>query len=186
MQLADAGLAPTFELIEQLRAVEDRAVRVHENVSVSRDPAGRLTVQKSSKTGFQAGAMRIHLAGGAGEMAFDKARISWKIRKRASGTFRAPMREVNNERFDADKLGRDIVLRYWQPGDRFQPIGMARAVKLQDLFTNQKISRAARTGVMVGTAVDGEVFWVEGMRIGERFKLDKDTRYELNWRWKRL
>jgi len=30
------------------------------------------------------------------------------------------------------------------------------------------------------------VFWVEGMRISERFKLTNETIRRLQWRWKRL
>ena len=42
------------------------------------------------------------------------------------------------EFFDADRVGGKITLRHWRPGDRFQPIGLKSAVKLQDLFTNRK------------------------------------------------
>ena len=104
----------------------------------------------------------------------------------ANGTFRAPIQRANHECFDAGKLGIDIVLRHWRPGDRFQPIGMDAPVKLQNLFINQKIPRAHRHRLLVGTTADGELFWVEGLRLGERFKLDKKTRYQLQWRWKRL
>ena len=60
--------------------------------------------------------------------------------------------------FDAAKVGVDIVLRHWQPGDRFQPIGMAQPVKLQDLFTNAKIPQARRQGLILAlTAPNGRV-----------------------------
>ena len=77
-------------------------------------------------------------------------------------------------------------MRHWRPGDRFQPIGMACAVKLQDLFTNQKIPRARRRQLLVAATAQGEVFWVEGMRISERFKLTQETIRSLQWRWERL
>jgi tRNA(Ile)-lysidine synthase len=186
LQLAEAGVAPNFDLVEQLRIFADRAVNVGGNTSVSRDSDGCLSVQETGKSGFRSEAMAVRLKGRAGEIAFEEARISWKIELRQSGTLHAPLRRVNCECFDAGKVGRDIVLRHWLPGDRFQPIGMASPVKLQDLFTNQKIARAKRLGLMVGAVAAGDVFWVEGLRMGERFKLDKNTRYELIWRWKRL
>jgi tRNA(Ile)-lysidine synthase len=93
---------------------------------------------------------------------------------------------VGREVFDADAVGGRIRLRHWQPGDRFQPIGMARAVKLQDLFTNLKVARARRRGLTVAVTASGEVFWVEGMRVSERFKLTKTTICGLQWRWKRV
>src|SRR5205823_1668167 len=119
---------------------------------------------------------------------FGRLKITWRIqfgsasngfaRRRAEG---APGHF--QESFDADKVGSTIALRHWQPGDRFQPIGMQTSVKLQDLFSNQKIPREQRHHLAVGVAVGGELFWVEGLRISERFKLDKNTVRRLNWYW---
>jgi tRNA(Ile)-lysidine synthase len=63
---------------------------------------------------------------------------------------------------------------------------MACPVKLQDFFTNQKIPRDRRRRLIVAATSKGEVFWVEGMRISERFKLTNETIRRLQWRWKRL
>jgi len=79
-----------------------------------------------------------------------------------------------------------VFLRHWLPGDRFQPIGMPRAIKLQDFFTNQKVPRRRRHELLVATTALGEVFWVETMRISERFKLAKSTIRRLQWEWLRL
>jgi tRNA(Ile)-lysidine synthase len=87
------------------------------------------------------------------------------------------------ELFDADKVGGQITLRYWQAGDRFQPIGLKSAVKLQDLFTNQKIPRARRHNLIVAEAANGRVFWVEQLRMAEPFKLTPATKRRLIWRW---
>jgi tRNA(Ile)-lysidine synthase len=119
------------------------------------------------------------LNGDAGEVVFGGRKILWKVTK----TFRLPPRRPGRELFDADKVGRRVLLRHWQPGDRFQPIGMAHAVKLQDLFTNQRVSRAKRHELVVATTANNEVFWVEGLRMGERFKLTLDTKRCLKWRW---
>jgi len=90
---------------------------------------------------------------------------------------------TGTESFDADKVGSTLALRHWQPGDRFQPSGMRKSVKLQDLFGNQKVPRPLRHRLTVATTSRGELFWVEGLRISERFKLDKTTVRRLNWRW---
>lgn len=34
-------------------------------------------------------------------------------------------------------------------------------------------------------AADGRLFWVEGLRIAEPFKLTGATRKQLEWRWSR-
>jgi hypothetical protein len=62
---------------------------------------------------------------------------------------------------------------------------MKKAVKLQDFFTNEKVSRGQRHELIVAQTVQGEVFWVEGLRIAERFKLTEGTIRRLKWRWHR-
>ncbi len=88
--------------------------------------------------------------------------------------------------FDAEMVGNRITLRYWRPGDRFQPIGMSKAIKLQDFFVNQKVPRARRHELLLGVTAQGEVFWVEEMRISERFKLTERTNRRLLWHWQRF
>jgi hypothetical protein len=61
---------------------------------------------------------------------------------------------------------------------------MKSAVKLQDWFTNQKIPAARRRELLLATTGKGEIFWVEGLRIGEAFKLTRRTRKVLQWRWR--
>jgi tRNA(Ile)-lysidine synthase len=186
LQLVGLGISPTFELIEQLREHSSRPVMVNPAVAVQRDAAGRLSVPESGKVRFEEGAIRVKFESKNGEISFENTLIMWKLQIATTGTFRAPKSRVNCECFDADKVGSDIVLRHWRAGDRFQPIGMAAPVKLQDLFSNQKVPRARRHRLLVGATAGGELFWVEGLRLGERFKLDKKTRYQLHWRWKRL
>jgi tRNA(Ile)-lysidine synthase len=89
------------------------------------------------------------------------------------------------EYFDAQKIGSSMLLRHWRPGDRFNPIGMQRFVKLQDIFTNEKIPRNKRRSLVVALAENGEVFWVEGLRISENFKVTKTTKKYLHWSWTR-
>jgi hypothetical protein len=60
---------------------------------------------------------------------------------------------------------------------------MKNPVKLQDLLSNQKIPRAQRHQLVVVTTAKDEIFWVEGLRIGERFKLDNRTIRRLKWQW---
>ena len=62
---------------------------------------------------------------------------------------------------------------------------MARAVKLQDLFTNAKVPASERRRRLLAETADGRIFWVEGLRIAEPFKLTATTRKELIWRWRR-
>ena len=184
LQLVSLGLPADFDLIESLRQSADVAVSVCPEFSVSRNPAGKVTLEKiSAAAGFNPNELTVNLAGRAGEVAFDVARVSWKFETRKN--ISRPRGEAGGEYFDADKVGSSILLRHWRPGDVFQPIGLKSSVKLQDLFTNAKIPRARRHELIVAEAAVGEIFWVEGLRISENFKLTASTRRRLVWRWRR-
>ena len=149
-----------------------------------RDLAGLVHLQVAAPQEFRPRAIEVSVQGRAGEVEFGGARIEWCISaRRGSARVKAA---AQRECFDAGKIGSRIVLRHWQPGDRFQPIGMASSVKLQDFFTNRKVPQNQRRRLIVGATAKGEVFWVEGMRISERFKLSNGTIRRLQWRWKRL
>jgi tRNA(Ile)-lysidine synthase len=96
-----------------------------------------------------------------------------------------PTRKAGTEYLDAELVGSKVVLRHWRKGDRFQPIGMSTEVKLQDLFVNQKVPRAHRHKLVLAETEKGHIFWVEGLRISERFQLTKGTKRRLQWQWSR-
>jgi tRNA(Ile)-lysidine synthase len=212
-QLVGLGIVPDYELVEQLRSRAKRPVEVGRAQSASgaevsragqepasgtatnvggtpfprcavRDSSGRVHVEVGAPIEFNSGCAGIELEGKAGEVEFDGATIRWRIASK--GVAALPKAGGRHECFDADKVGSFVQLRHWQPGDRFQPIGMACRVKLQDLFTNRKVPRDRRRQVIVAATADGEVFWVEGLRISERCKLTEETIRCLQWRWERL
>ncbi|MCC6723173.1 MAG: tRNA lysidine(34) synthetase TilS [Saprospiraceae bacterium] len=77
---------------------------------------------------------------------------------------------------DADKLRLPITIRHWQPGDWFCPIGMeGKRQKLQDYFSNQKLSRFEKERVWVLES-GGEIAWIVGYRMDERFKITHETK----------
>ncbi|HEX3798477.1 MAG TPA: tRNA lysidine(34) synthetase TilS [Verrucomicrobiae bacterium] len=186
LQLIELGLTANFDLIEQLRERANGPVTISPKVAVSREPSGNIQVKQFKPQTFVHEETKVRLRGKAGKIAFKNIVVNWVATPSLLGPFRLPKKEVNAEHFDADKVGIDITLRHWQPGDRFQPIGMASPVKLQDLFINGKFPRAERHRVLVGVTTAGVLFWVEGLRLAEGFKLDKNTRNQLIWRWKRL
>jgi hypothetical protein len=53
------------------------------------------------------------------------------------------------------------------------------------LFTNAKVPAAERRRRLVAEAADGRIFWVEGLRMAEAFKLGAATKFELIWEWRR-
>lgn len=76
---------------------------------------------------------------------------------------------------DADKLQFPLTLRHWQPGDWFCPLGMGgKRQKLQDFFSNQKLARFEKEQIWLLES-GGEIAWVVGMRLDERFKVSNTT-----------
>ena len=188
--LIDLGIQPSFKLVEELRlkgrsGFLDSSSGKLAGKEVIRNPDGELAVRDEAKASFNGTEEVISLEKG-GRKRFAGVEIGWEItglRGRGSNSVKSA---VGRELFDAEKVGDSIVLRHWRPGDRFQPIGMSGAVKLQDLFVNQKIPRADRHKLLIAATAAGEIVWVEGLRISERFKLDKESHRRLKWTWRRL
>jgi tRNA(Ile)-lysidine synthase len=180
-QLLGRGIPADFGLIERLRTSPEQRFTIVPQVTVRCDLEGRLHFQETPTARSAATELQLKLDGKAGEVLFDGKRIRWVIAPQESS--RLPPARRGGESFDADRVGSRIVLRHWRPGDRFQPIGMAKSVKLQDFFTNQKIPRARRHDLIVAVTADNEVFWVENLRISERFKLTPQTTRRLTWQW---
>jgi tRNA(Ile)-lysidine synthase len=186
LQLLKLGVVPEFELLERLRDNAEMRVTMAGTRQVIRDVEGRVNLVKQSPgQHFNLEEQALDLERRRGQARFAGVCFAWaKVRSpRAKPPLGASQR--NCEYFDATRVGQAICLRYWRPGDRFQPIGLARAAKLQDLFVNAKVSREERRRRVVAVAANGEIFWVEGLRIGERFKLDTQTRIRLKWCWNR-
>ena len=179
MRLAALGAVADFELIEQLRKSPGKFVSVNSGHAAARDEAGRINFRKCSIRKFNAVELKLKLTGQSGRMVFGGKAFRWQIRQRK--TFKPLRKKACVEIFDGDKIGDKILLRHWRAGDRFQPIGMKSPVKLQDLFVNAKVPVARRRELVLAVATGGEIFWVEGLRIGEKFKLTPATDRRLFW-----
>ena len=184
LQLLEQSIVPDFDLVERLRTSLREVVTVGPGLSAALDDRGRLALFPTQAPEVNPARASIDLRAGKGEASFGGVKIRWRI---VSGKASLPLRQrAGVEYFDADRVGDVVQVRHWQPGDRFQPIGMHKPVKLQDLFTNRKIPRRQRHELAVVTTAGGELVWVEGLRMSERFKLSSETRRRLQWRWKRF
>jgi tRNA(Ile)-lysidine synthase len=175
--------------VEQLRCSPGKAVATTPELDAVLTARGELRLRRAgtvSRSGFKRSTKkgRVRLDAKQGSIVFGGLEIRWNIVSRKPSV--PPARKAGRELFDADAVGPDVILRHWQPGDRFQPIGMSSPVKLQDLFTNDKIPREQRHDLVVVTTRAGHLVWVENLRISERFKLSESTIRHLQWRWKRL
>jgi tRNA(Ile)-lysidine synthase len=181
LSLIGHGVVPQFDHVEYLRTHANEWLTVHSNFFCRLRADGEIEVRPVMAARFHSGEARVALSARAGQTACESAVLIWKSSR---GNTLPPPR-AHTEFFDADAVGATIVLRHWRHGDRFQPIGMKQPVKLQDFFINQKIPRARRHELLLATTKEGEIFWIEGARIGERFKITPATRRILEWNWQR-
>ncbi|HVR35198.1 MAG TPA: tRNA lysidine(34) synthetase TilS [Methylomirabilota bacterium] len=183
IQLLRAGVEVNFQRVEALRQQADSAVTFRPGQRVMRATSGRIKTWKTKKAIRGLDSLKIEIGNGEGSAKFAYCGFEWRV-QRGRGT-QVGRKADGCEYFDADKVGRVVLLRHWRAGDRFQPIGMAGPVKLQDLFTNAKVPAGEKRSRVLATTPEGEIFWVEGLRISEGFKLDKHTRRRLKWRCRR-
>ncbi len=66
-------------------------------------------------------------------------------------------------------LGSWVTVRGWRSGDRIRPAGLAGTKSLQDVFTDRKVPRALRRSLPIVEA-GGEIAWVAGVAVAERFR----------------
>jgi tRNA(Ile)-lysidine synthase len=75
---------------------------------------------------------------------------------------------------DKDKLSFPLELRLWKAGDRFVPLGMKGHKKISDFLIDQKCTQLEKEQTWVLSSA-GEIVWVVGQRIDERYKLVAET-----------
>jgi tRNA(Ile)-lysidine synthase len=93
----------------------------------------------------------------------------------AAGQFPGTDRTV--EFIDADRIAaRQLTLRSWHDGDAFIPLGMGSRKKLSDFFVDEKVPLQEKHRTPILATDDGDIVWVCGRRIDDRFKISASTR----------
>ena len=90
-----------------------------------------------------------------------------------------------SERFDADALGDDLLVRTRRAGDRFQPLGMGGEKKLKDFMIDAHVPRRWRDSVPVVES-GGRIAWVVGWRIADWAKVSPGARRVMEIRFKKV
>ncbi len=90
---------------------------------------------------------------------------------------RGPASGRGTEYADADRTGLEgLTLRSWREGDSFTPLGMSGRKKISDFFVDEKIPLREKSRIPILCTSGGDVIWVCGMRLDERFKITPATR----------
>ena len=99
-------------------------------------------------------------------------RGAWTVT--AEGPMAAPETMVGSaERVvvDARDLGTHLIVRYRRPGDRLHPLGAPGRKKVQDVLVDRKVPRDDRDTVPIVTTETGEIVWVAGQVLADRFRV---------------
>jgi len=76
---------------------------------------------------------------------------------------------------DLDRLVFPLILRHWQEGEYFQPLGMTGLKKLSDFFIDEKYSIPDKENAWI-LASGNQLVWLVGKRMDDRFKITSKTK----------
>ncbi len=86
---------------------------------------------------------------------------------------------------DFDKIRFPLTLRHWRHGDRFHPLGMKGSKLLSDFFVDQKFSDRQKRQLLLLVSAEGNIVWLVGQRIDDRFKVTSATKSVFCCSWER-
>jgi tRNA(Ile)-lysidine synthase len=75
---------------------------------------------------------------------------------------------------DYEKVSFPILLRTWQQGDSFQPLGMKGSQKVQDFLVNLKVDRFSKPNTLI-LLDQSTILGLPQYRISEKVKISKST-----------
>ncbi|NOT77061.1 MAG: tRNA lysidine(34) synthetase TilS [Cyclobacteriaceae bacterium] len=77
--------------------------------------------------------------------------------------------------FDLGSIKFPVVWRKWRTGDSFFPLGLGHKKKVSDFLIDEKISMLEKNDATVIES-GGEIVWVVGLRVDDRFKVTAQTK----------
>lgn len=79
---------------------------------------------------------------------------------------------------DRDCVQFPLLIRRWQQGDYFKPLGMGGLKKISDFFIDSKLSLPEKEHVWI-IANGEQVIWIIGHRLDDRYKITAGTQHIL-------
>lgn len=84
-------------------------------------------------------------------------------------------RSPENALLDAEMLEYPLLVRNWEQGDKFRPLGMRQFKKVSDFLIDTKVPLILKDRVKVLCSA-GEIVWLIGHRIDDRYKITEATK----------
>ena len=184
--LGEVGPAPALADVLELPPALSRLVlrRLAEEASGGSVAMSREAADRVLSLGRRGGSSSLDLGGGLravveyGRLRFSSEEVAAAAEPAllpVPGSVRFGAWEVTAEagrggevQLDAAALGPAATIRTWAAGDRMRPAGLGGTKTLADLFTDRKVPRELRRSLPV-IEVGGEIAWVAGVAVGERF-----------------
>jgi len=76
---------------------------------------------------------------------------------------------------DMDRLNFPLLIRKWNRGDFFYPMGMSKRKKLSDFFIDLKFSKFDKENQWL-LCSGNDIVWIIGHRIDDRYKVTKNLK----------
>lgn len=72
-----------------------------------------------------------------------------------------------------------LMIRNWQPGDRYTPLGCSGRKKLKACFRERRLSKTERLSLPIVTSSDRGILWVPHLPPANAYKLDPESKTAL-------
>ncbi|TJZ61185.1 tRNA lysidine(34) synthetase TilS [Sphingobacterium olei] len=83
--------------------------------------------------------------------------------------------DVQVAQIDYNRLIFPLKVRSWKEGDTFYPLGMQGKKKLSDYFVDRKVSLFDKKAIPIWVNGNGEIIWISGYRLDDRYKITDNT-----------
>lgn len=112
----------------------------------------------------------------------DMAEFVYPVHLKISATEKKDKFKIPDSQFvaciDRDCIQFPLLIRKWQQGDYFKPLGMQGFKKISDFFIDSKLSLPEKENVWI-VANGEQVVWIIGHRLDDRYKITPGTQHIL-------
>ena len=171
-EISNKHFSKTFNFndIEKVRTLVSKQTGKSEfitsNIEVFRE-RNSLILKKVEKTTFKPIVLTIGT-----KISIDKLEFSIKKMDNANLSFN---KSNKIEYISADNLSDKFILREWEAGDKFIPLGFNHLKKISDFLSEEKINSFQKKSQLV-LLNNGQIVYVVGKRIDDRVKITKHTK----------